>query len=505
MKMSLKKRKELDRLHFFLNENEKHLPAINQIAMLLQEKRFPLEQALKAYSNYLTKQPASPSTAFNYAWYLSKDGQFESAISMYQRALKLGVEQPEEAHLNIANIYMDHLQDEEKARQEFQQALALNPRYFAAYHNLGNLAEQMGDRDQAAAYFEKCLEIDPGNESALARLADTHKFVETDDPLLARLVNAAQTSSDSDIHFALGSAFNQLAHHEQAWTHFSRANTLDRNIIPPYSREQTEAFFSRIMAKNGSEWLAQFPGVSDQPVFICGMFRTGSTLLEQVLAAHPRFTAGGESEFFPRLVLGEFHNYPEGLEEITMEELLAWRTEQSRQSKILTGGSSRLTDKRPDNFLYIGLIKAVLPSAKFVVTERDWRDVALSIFSTRLGAGQNYSTSLADIRHYIGLQKRLVDHWESILGEDLMRIRYEELVGNPKKTIGSLLSFLGEDWDEHCLNFDKLDNAVKTASVWQVREPLHSRSIGRWKNYKPYFETVFAAESLILNGSSSAS
>lgn len=462
--------------------------------MLLQQKSYPLKKALDAYDSYLASQPASSNAVFNCAWYLARDGQFESAIRMYRRALELGIDRPEEAHLNIANIFMDHLRDNERAREEFQEALAINPRYVSAYHNLGNLAEQLGDREQAAARFEKCLEIDPGNEPALARLADTHRFLMDDDPLLARLITAAQTSSNSDLHFALGTAFNQLGKFDLAWQHFSRANVLERKMLPPYSRQETEAFFNRIMVQCDREWFARIQGVSSDPVFICGMFRTGSTLLEQILAAHTGFTGVGESEFFPRLVLREFHDYPHGLDEITPDEIQSWRESAEIYSKQLTGGATRITDKRPDNFLCIGLIKAIMPSAKFVVTERDWRDVALSIFSTRLAATQNYSTDLANIRHYIGLQKQLVDHWESILGGDLIRICYEELVGRPRETIGKLLQCLGEDWDERCLAFDKLDNAVKTASVWQVREPLHSRSIGRWKNYQTYFEKVFGAD-----------
>jgi tetratricopeptide (TPR) repeat protein len=494
MKMNPKSQEELDRLHFFLQENKNSLPAINRGALLLQQKSFPLAQALKAYDSYLVHQPDSASGAFNHAWYLAKDGQFESAIRVYRRALELGIDLPEEVHLNIANIYMDHLRDSEKARDELQRALARNPRYVGAYHNLGNLAEQLGDRDQAAAHFEKCLEIDPGNESALARLADAHKFGKSTDPLLARLVEAAQASNNSDLHFALGTAFNQMADFETAWSHYSKANTLDRKILPPYSREQTEADFNQIMSLCSGEWLTRFPGTSHEPVFICGMFRTGSTLLEQVLSAHPGFTAGGESDFFPRLVLREFHDYPEGIDEITSGEIQSWKEIQVNHSNRFSAGSTRLTDKRPDNFLYIGLIKAILPSAKFVVTERDWRDVALSIFSTRLGAAQNYSTGLEDIRHYIGLQERLVNHWQSILGKDLIRVGYEGLVEQPRETIGNLLSALGEDWDERCLSFEKLDNAVKTASVWQIREPFHSRSIGRWKNYETYFEEVFGSD-----------
>jgi hypothetical protein len=160
----------------------------------------------------------------------------------------------------------------------------------------------------------------------------------------------------------------------------------------------------------------------------------------------------------------------------------------------LGAADSRLIDKRPDNFLYIGLIKAVLPSAKFIVTERDWRDVAASIFGTRLGSRQNYATRLDDIAHYIGLQKALVDHWESLLGDDLLRLQYEDLVSQPQDIIASLLQNLGEEWDEQCLAFESRGGAVRTASAWQVREPLHARSIGRWQNYGQRFEDLFGPD-----------
>jgi LPS sulfotransferase NodH len=223
------------------------------------------------------------------------------------------------------------------------------------------------------------------------------------------------------------------------------------------------------------------------------MFRTGSTLLEQVLAAHPAFTAGGESEFFPRLVQREFLDYPDGLEDVTTVETNRWKELHASYAHPFTGGTKRLTDKRPDNFLYIGLIKAILPSAKFIVTKRDWRDVALSIFSTRLGGSQYYSTSLADIRHYIDQQDILLNHWKTLLGDDLAEVHYENLVQQPREIIGGVLEMLGEEWDERCLSFDKLANTVKTASVWQIRETFHTRSIGRWKNYQPFFEEVFGS------------
>jgi len=496
MKMRHKQQQELAQIHQLLQQNRNNLSAINQVAQVLLARRFPLGQALQAYADYLTSQPGSANAAYNHAWYLARDGQFEAAVRLYRRALELGIDQPEEVHLNIANLYMDHLDDEDRAREALHAALAIRPDYYGAHYNLGNLAEQKGNREQATVCFRRCIEIEPNNHTALARLADSHRFRSSDDPLLARLIETARSSDNSDLHFSLGSAFNQLADFEAAWRHFAIANSIERKALPPYSHSGTEALFERIISRSSGEWLGRFPADSHRPVFICGMFRSGSTLLEQILAAHPCFTPAGESEFFPRLVLREFHDYPEGLDEVTEDELRSWRGEHARYSDRITTGATRLTDKRPDNFLYVGLIKAVLPSAKIIVTERDWRDVAISILAMRLGASQNYATDLADIRHYIGQQERLCDHWQSILGNDLVRVRYEELVTQPREAIGALLGALGEEWDERCLAFDQLDNSVKTGSVWQVREPLHARSVGRWKNYRRQFEQAFGSDAI---------
>jgi Flp pilus assembly protein TadD len=474
-----------------LNRAGNNLPAIDQIAAYLLQKAHPLRQVLEAYQRYLAGKPGSANAAFNYAYYLSKDGQFEAAIDMYMRSLRSGIEAPEEVHLNIANIYMDHLKNSNKARSHLQKSLSLKPDYANAYFNLGNLSEQNGDRKEAIKCFEQCLKFNPANENALARLADAHRFIDENDPLLEKLIAIAENSDNANMHFALGRAYEQLASFDQAWLHFSRANELDKPGLPSYRPAHTEVVFQRIISQCNSQWLAPFKGESEDTVFICGVFRTGSTLLEQLLAAHPGFVAGGESQFFPRLVAREFRDFPEGLDKLTIEKALSWRQQHGGLLKRLFGEGIRTTDKRPDNFLHIGLIKAVLPSAKFVLTQRDWRDVATSVFTTRLGRGQNYATSLENIRHYVDLQTQLVDHWASLLDNDLVRVRYEDLVTEPRNTLTGLLEGLGEPWDENCLSFNKLKNTVQTASVWQVREPLHTNSIGRWKHYQAYFDSAF--------------
>ncbi len=480
--------KESD-IHSLLKRAGNKLSAIDQIANQLFLQHHPLQPALQAYAKYLKSHRGAANATFNYAYYLSKDGQFEVAVRMYLRSLKLGIDSPEEVHLNIANIYMDHLRSASKARKHLNKALSLNNRYAGAYYNLGNLSEQEGKRAEAIRCFERCLQFDSGNESALARLADAHLFADTDDPLFRRLVSTAQKSNNGDIHFTLGRTYEKFAEYELAWQHFSRANMLDRSNWPVYNRASTEAVFQKIISQCDSSWLRRYQGSSDSSVFICGMFRTGSTLLEQVLAAHPRFTAGGEREFFPRLVAKEFRGFPSGLDSMVAAKALSWKQRYNEQTREIFGDAGRVTDKRPDNFLHIGLIKAILPSAKFVVTQRDWRDVATSVYSTRLGPKQNYATSLRDIHHYIGLQNSLVEHWQSLLGSELIRVPYEDLVTEPRKTITAVLAGLGEPWDERCLLFHQLKNAVQTASVWQVREPFHANSVGRWKNYLSQFES----------------
>jgi tetratricopeptide (TPR) repeat protein len=464
---------------------------IDQLAALLLRLGQPLQPALRAYQVYRDQNADSATAAYNHAWYLAKDGQAEAAIDSYRQAIDLGIDKPEEARLNIATICMDQLRDPGQARQHLQQALDTNPGYTAAWFNLGNLAERSGDLESARSHFARCLELEPDNLTALSRLGDLQSFERADDPLLQRMAAAAQHGRSADLSFALGRAYDRLGQYAQAWQCFEGGNELDRHRVPPYDRVATEMLFRRIREACQHDWLARFGGESHAPVFICGMFRSGSTLLEQILAAHPRFVAGGESEFFPRLVARELPDYPDGLEALSPKRVEKWRQRHADYVAKFVADGPRLTDKRPDNFLHAGLIKAIVPAAKIVVTERDWRDMAVSIFATRLGHGQNYALRLEDIRHYIDLQEQLVDYWAELLGPDLIRIRYEELVERPREVTSRLLQALGEQWDERCLSFATVDSPVQTASSLQVREPLHARSVGRWRNYHAAFEAAF--------------
>jgi hypothetical protein len=220
------------------------------------------------------------------------------------------------------------------------------------------------------------------------------------------------------------------------------------------------------------------------------MFRSGSTLVEQVLSAHPAVIAGGEMDFFPRLVRGTLSPFPASMAALDSARATAL-AEQYRADVSKRFPEARragfVTDKRPDNFLLIGLIKRLFPAAKFVHTVRSPLDNCLSIYFQHLDqAAASYSSDLRDIGHYYGQYQRLMTHWRSLFPDDIFDLRYDAFVREPAPALAELLTFLGLEWDDSCLEFHCQPGVVKTASYWQVRRPFYTQASGRWGNYREH-------------------
>ena len=444
----------------------------------LAHRRF--DHALSAYADYLHRHANSAIVYYNYGYALVRAGQYSDALEAYQRALDLGAEQPEEIELNMATVFAERLRDDATATIHLKRAIAHNQCYVPAYFNLGILAERRGDLEHAHAYFNQCLNFEPEYLPAQVRLADAQSFEDQQAPLILKLKQLATNSRDPDLHFALGRALEQCREYSQAIKHYDIANAQDLAVYPVYDHDAVAARFDAIKTSFDAVWYQQYEAKNDAaPVFICGMFRSGSTLVEQMLAAHSAFTPAGEREFFARLVAANMPGYPYVSQNYLSSNLGSWAASYQKESEAIFGKDTRLTDKRPDNFLYLGLIKAMFPAAKIIVTRRAWRDVAWSIYTTRFSSVQHYATDLKAVKHYIDQQAGLIAHWQSLFGADMHLVDYEELVTFPQPVISSLLDFLGEPWEEQCLRFDKLKNAVRTESVWQVRQPLYTSSVGR--------------------------
>ncbi|WP_411369022.1 tetratricopeptide repeat-containing sulfotransferase family protein [Pseudidiomarina salilacus] len=466
------------------------LPQFSQLPQLDQAAQQAWQQgraryAVDLYLANLHQFERYPGAWYNCAFYLRHAGDFQLAIEHYQRALKLGIDSPEEVWLNIGVIHNEGLLDNQAALAAFEQALALRPNYLPALLNLGNCHEQQGDRSAAAACFRKVIELEPINGYAFARLADVTQFDASADPLISAMQQLlAQANLPHDDHvdllFALGKAHDDCAEYATAFSFYQQANKLNAQRMPAWQAEQQQAF-----ARAQTAWLEVEPtansvGAQGIPVFICGMFRSGSTLLEQMLGAHSEVSTGGELDFFARFD-------PARRGQAATNAL-------ARQlgADYLNFVSERLpaqryfTDKRPDNIWRMGLIKRALPEAKFIVTKRHPLDNALSVYFTRLGAGMNYANSISDTLAFIAQQEQLLTEWQQDFGADIYTIDYEQVVQQPEQQLRALLEWLDLPWQAACLDFHQRRNSVRTASVWQVRQPLYTRSIQRYKNYAEF-------------------
>ena len=473
----------------------------------LHEQQGRIAEAITAYHELLTRWPDRPESWYNLGVLLRKVRQFPAALACYQQALARGVQQPEEVHLNRGVIYSDFLHQYEAAEHELNCALAANPTYVPALFNLANLHEDLGRRAAALATYEKLLQIDPHNAQVLARHAGVTTVTGSDDPVIGRLqrevANPNTSAADrASLGFALGQALDSCGAYEAAFDAYESANRFSRASAPPqlgrYDRRTEEEFIARIItafptAQVAAERPAQhsLPGVL-QPIFICGMFRSGSTLIEQLLAGDPRITSGGELDILPRLVTERLAGFPESLAARSPEQLAQLAAEYRSSLALAFPQATWVTDKRPDNFLYIGLIKRLFPTAKIVHTTRDALDNCLSIFFLHLDQAMGYALDLLDIGHHYLQYARLMRHWKDLYGADIIDVSYDAYVRNPEAEARRLFALLGLEWTGQTHLQNTSTHAVKTASVWQVREPVYQRSSGRSRNYARQLSTLRA-------------
>ncbi|MBL8551954.1 MAG: sulfotransferase [Hyphomonadaceae bacterium] len=445
-------------------------------------------EAEAAYRALLALRPEHPTWWFNHAVAQRMSGRFSEALFSYARAIELGVSEPEEAHVNRAAILADHLRREGEAERELNLALEKNPRFAPALLNLGNLREDQGRREEAIALYERVLGVDAMDAHALSRLANLQRIGDCAHPVIGSLRCALAQTQDAAagalMTFALGKALDDCGSHDAAFEAYARANALSRASAQPaprYDRRgfeaQIDAQIARYQKPLAQAQFAQGAEAGRAPVFICGMFRSGSTLVEQIIASHSGVEAGGELPFLPALA-GEL-----GGKRLSASELATHAARYRASVAQLFPDADLVTDKRPDNFMHIGLIKSLFPHARIVHTTRAPMDNCLSIYFLHIDHSMSYALDLADIGHHYAQYRRMMAHWKTLFGDDILDVSYDALVRDPRTEVERTLAFCGLDWEDACLSFHERQGSVKTASVWQVREKLHERSSGRWRNY----------------------
>ena len=462
-------------------------------AAALLEQRGLRSDAERRYRELLDHRPDWAVARFNYACFLRRGGRLEEALAEHRRALELGIDQPEEVHSNIG-VICNELRRDADARASFEQALALDPEYIPALYNLALLREEFGEREAALGMFHAILELNPAYHDALVRIAYAKRITDPADPVVRKLRRQLRRShvdelARESLHFALGKALDDCGLHDEAFLQYEAGNRLGAKRLLPYDRAAEEARIGQIIETFTAARLATLAPVSERPLlFITGMFRSGSTLFEQLLAAHPEITAGGEIDYFGRELAGAGRAFPDSIAAL---DAAGWQRLGSGYLDYLDRtfpGGGIVTNKRPDAFEWLGLLKSMYPNARFVNTVRHPLDTCLSIYFQQLDGRIGYACDLANIGHRHRQYQRLMQHWSGQFGASIFDADYDAFVADPRPVAQNLLRFLGLPWHEDCLGFQRLRTRVRTASIWQVRDSVYASSSGRWRNYERQLE-----------------
>lgn len=457
------------------------------------------QAAADCYASFVAHNPSNADAHYNYAFNLKLAAKYQQAVESYQAALDNNIRQPEEVLTNMAVIYSEHLRLECKAMESLELAIAKAPDYIPAMFNLATLHEELGSKDKALKLYQKILKLDGRHYSALVRLAEAQQVGDSGASIVGQLKSALLDSTidnptRSSLSFALGKLLDGYGLYQEAFDYYSDGNRIDNTTRPKYNGSDHCQQIDDNIAFFTERWFATLESVSNaRPIFICGMFRSGSTLIEQVLASHSDVTAGGERDYFLRVGTSDIHPFPDGIDELPLSKLRALADDYMQDLTKAFPDATIITDKRPDNFLYLGLIKALFPRAKIIHTQRHHLDNCLSVYFLRASSAMAYATDLDDIAHYYKQYSRLMGHWKSLFTDDIYEVDYDRLIDNPEPVVRALLHYLELPWQKECLEFHTLENLVKTASIWQVRQPLYKTSSGRWKNYQKNISSLLQA------------
>jgi Flp pilus assembly protein TadD len=452
------------------------------------------DEAIALYRSALAIDPTMATVWFNLAWALRATRQFEGALHAYGKALMYGVNRPEEVMLNRAAILADHLFQPEAAEVELQQALAHAPQFVPAILNLGTLHEDRGQADAARSTYRRVLALAPGLGRAHARLAMIDLAEGQTSGARAALDTALLLAGNpedlTEILFAKASALDADGEFDLAFETLAEANELGRTgVSSPYDAIAQEQLVTRLIDAFQQPVSIETVNFDEEPkpLFVVGMFRSGSTLTEQLLARHPEIRSGGELEYVPASTRSMLAPYPESLRTLDGQAIGSLRTAYLQEMRRISA-SGWTTDKRCDNVMHLGLIGMLFPEAPVIHTVRDPLDTLLSVLFVHFGEGVTYGFNQRDAAHYYIQYRRIMDHWRTLLPDAIIDIDYDRLVQDPSKEIAPIFDRLGLPVTGITMDEAVSDVSIRTASSWQVRKPIHQQSSGRSCNYARHLE-----------------
>ncbi len=447
------------------------------------------DEAVAAYRRAVALDPQSAEAQAALGDLFELSGDDKDAAQCFHRAAETDPDS-ESGRLNLARGLMLE-QDFAQAEIRLRDALTRHPHSDALTKFLGDVLVRQGRFAEAGQAFDRALELNPLLVAAHFTAVETRRCSDADRPRLARMrCTLADDRLDDEgrllLHFALGKLLDDLGDYAAAMRHFDTANRI-RGAAAGFDAAAFRADVDRLVRRFTPGFFAGNAALGrddETPLLIVGLPRSGTTLVEQIVSSHPRVAAGGELGFWikranPRGIAEASYLSAHAAHELAGEYLALLRR--------IAPGAARVTDKLPFNVLCLGLIHLLLPRARIIQCRRHPVDTCLSIYFTHFKQVIGFVSDKADLAAAYREYARLMDHWRAVLPrESFLEIEYEELIADREAVTRRLIAFSGLEWHDCCLQPERNQRPLSTASLWQARQPVYATSVGRWRNYAPF-------------------
>lgn len=471
--------------------DDTHNTGWNNIGSIWEDME-DFNQAVFSYQRAIQIDPDNISAYTNLAVVLLKQGRSDLATTVLDEALK-----KETVNVEVLNKLAGALKDTGRivdAINVYRKSVKINPNNDVSHTGLGLMLSMQGDKEEAISHYKKALKINNKNVFALAGLESLNKHDCHDDSMLnmEELYNDATLSSEKKWHlgFVLGQAYEELQDFDKAYSILFESNELKRQSYN-YSTDKSRLYFDSIIKNIPSELVSKYKGTGykdETPIFIIGMPRSGSSLVEQILASHSQVFGAGELNNVSCIINDYFHEsfsgkYPDDMGLMTESVLMELGEKYIESIKPYSTSARNIVDKMPHNFIYLPLIKLILPNAKIIHCKRDAVSNCWSIYKHNFSGPHDYAYNIKELGEYYKLYQDFMAHFNIVFEDCVYDIKYEELVSDQKNQTHKLLDYCGLSWEEGCMSFYKTERAVATLSSQQVRQSLYSDSISISDNY----------------------
>ena len=480
---------------------------------------FQLTEAIAALEKSIGLRPEYGGAYDRLGYALQVDGRYEEAIAAYQKAIELSPDFPN-SYVDLGNLFARqgaaaeaeaqydravqacsnsinklmaiakaHRESDniERAIEALRLAIKFEPKAGPPRLLLGQILKERGDFEEASQIFKDTLAIYPAHTLLYNEIVACGKFTKDDVPLIGAMKELLQVSTlpPEDyvrLHYALGKAYDDLREYGDAMTHFHEANRIAYGLPLGVFRDRKthSALIDHMIATYTEEFMAElksYGSQTEEPIFVFGMPRSGSTLTEQILSSHPDIGAAGERTYWSAITYPNWKPRAEDIPDLAADYL--------RRMRPMSHGEARITDKMLTNYLIAGLIHIVFPNARMIHCRRNAIDTCFSIYTTPIKV--SFSYSLADIAFSFREYERIMEVWRRVLPPNrFMELDYEELIANPDPVSRRLIDFVGLPWNDAVGRRDGKSNAIQTMSLWQARQPLYTGSVERWRRYEPW-------------------